>query len=286
MPRIIWKLLSISAFVAFMLALQGCAGSGAGLLAGSGQVETERQPTAGVTGVNYDAPGKLTVTLGDKEELVIKGDDNIIPLFEIEIVSDTLSIFLSEETSFSSEKPIEFNLTVKEMGAVELRGSGDVSVPDLTSDRLDLTVTGSGDLRSGALEADTVEVEIEGPGKIKIGDITADLVKLFTRASGGVNIGKVEARALEIVIVQSGDIKIGGGKVFGQWLSIDGSGDYTAKSLRSTNAKVDLSGSSNVTLRTKDNLLVKMIGDGDLFYYGSPKVDKRKTGSGKIKKLD
>lgn len=286
MPRITWKLLSIAIFIVLMVALEGCADSGTKVVNGSGKVETKREPAVDVRHVNYSAPGKLTVVLGDKEELAIKAEDNLIPLVDIEIVGDTLSIFLSEGTSLAPTKPIEFTLTVKKLNGAELTGSGDVFVPDLVGEQLFMTLTGSGDFRSGDLKADLVQVESEGSGMFELGTIEADWLKLLMRSSGGVEVRKVEATTLQGAIGGSGGINIAGGEVLGQTLTLGGSGKYKAKSLRATNAQVELTGSGSATLRAKDNLIVHLSGSGNILYYGEPEVSESVKGSGKIKKQD
>lgn len=286
MPRIIWKLLTISIFVVLMAGLQGCLGMGAGAVSGSGIVETERQPAVGVRHVNYSAPGKLTVVLGDKEELVIKADDNIIPLFDIEIVGDTLNISVDEETALKPKKAIEFALTVNTLSGAELTGSGDISVPDLSGERLTMMLTGSGDLRTGTLKGDLIQVESEGSGKVETGKLEADIVKILSRGSGLIKVKRVEAQGLDSAIGGSGNISVVGGKVFGQGVSITGSGKYLAKALSSTQAQVEIVGSGNVTLRAKDNLTANITGSGNLLYYGDPEVAESLKGSGKIKKQD
>ena len=286
MPRIIWKLLSISVFALFMVALQGCALSDSDVVTGSGQVKTERKPAVDVRNVNFDVPGKLTIALGDKEELVIKAEDNFLPLFDVEIVGDSMSIFLSEEASLKPKKPIEFALTVKTLNGIELSGSGDILASDIESERLLLTAGGSGSLRSGDLKAKIVEMEAAGSGKLETGDITSDRIKLALRGSGDVELGKVDGKTIETQVEGSGNVVVRGGKVLGQRVSIFGSGNYKAKSLRSIGVQVELVGDGDATLRAKDDLFVVITGSGNLRYYGDPELEERLDGTGKVKKLD
>lgn len=286
MPRIIWKLLSIAIFVIFVVALQGCALSDSDEVRGSGKVKTERKPAVDVRNVNFDVPGKLTIALGDKEELVIKAEDNFLPLFDVEIVGDSMSIFLSDGASLKPKKPIEFNLTVKVLNGIELSGSGDITAPDIVSERLLLIAGGSGSLRSGDLKADIVDMEVAGSGKLKTGDVVSDRITLAIRGSGDVELGKVDGKTIETQIEGSGNVVVRGGKVLGQRVSIFGSGNYKAKSLRSTGVQVELVGDGDATLRAKEDLFVVITGSGNLRYYGDPEVEERLDGTGKVKKVD
>lgn len=284
MWRYLSRWISILFLTALAIGVQGCGGVADGPVRGSGELISKNRPVSGVSRVNYTAPGRLEIKLGEQEGLVVEAEENIVPLLKTEVAGETLNISVSEDTSIQPGKPIKFTLTVERLARVELSGSGDVIVPDLSGELITIILNGSGNVAAGDLKAGPgVTIESEGSGKITTGELKADFIKIFSGASGGIKIGRVDGNVVETVMEGSGNIVILGGRVLGQGLTVRGSGKYTAGSLRATEARVELSGSGNATVRAKDKILAKIAGDGNLLYFGQPEVEKQITGSGEVK---
>ena len=68
-------------------------------------------------------------------------------------------------------------------------------------------------------------------------------------------------------------------------ISIAGSGNYKGEELKSTNTKVEIAGSGNVTTHATNKLDASIAGSGSITYAGDPSsVEKDVAGSGSIKK--
>jgi hypothetical protein len=135
----------------------------------------------------------------------------------------------------------------------------------LTAPALDKLITsGSGDINSDGVIKNSNEIEIN------------------TSGSGNVN-ATVDAPSVKVTGSGSGDISLSGRtKDFN--CKISGSGDVKCQNLKSENAVIHVSGSSNVHVFASVSLKVNVSGSGDVFYAGNPASPEiHIAGSGTVK---
>lgn len=129
-------------------------------------------------------------------------------------------------------------------------------------------VTSSGSSRittKNTIKSDNFDLTLSGSGKFK---------------------GSVETQKLEMSISGSGDIELSG-SAKEQDVSISGSGDLEAMELKSSFAKIKISGSGNASVAVSEELDAKVSGSGDIRFAGNPqKQIFKSTGSGSIKKIN
>ncbi|MDR1909190.1 MAG: DUF2807 domain-containing protein [Spirochaetaceae bacterium] len=124
-------------------------------------------------------------------------------------------------------------------------------------------------------------IAISGSGTIVIADkITTDSLKTHISGSGEIE-GPVECDTLAISIFGSGDIKLNGRSREAE-ISISGSGDVVCDKLQVNNADIRISGSGAVLIDVADNLKGRIFGSGNILYLGTPRINFRASGSGKI----
>lgn len=248
------------------VSILGCVGTvpAFGVVRGSGRLTEEERPVSGLTGVELATFGDLSIQVGDKEELRIEAEHNLMRYIETERRNGTLVIKTRNGVSLRNRRPVRYFLTVKELESIEISGSGDVNAVDLEARRFDVTITGSGNLEMGDLDTDTLQVRLSGSGDMDMDDLRAE--------------------ALEAEITGSGKLDIAGGQIKKQEVTVTGSGDYRARGLESAEAEVRLTGSGTATMRVENDLRVTITGSGDLHYIGDPSVDSKVTGSGDIRR--
>lgn len=261
-------------FILLILALvfyvQGCFGPceakwSRSRIRGSGDVISEEREIDGVTGVKLATIGNLFIEIGDKEELVIEADDNILEYIETDVRRGILRIDNRSNTNLDPRRQIRYHLTVKELDKIVISSSGNIKAPDLEARRFEIDISSSGDLEMGVLETNDLEVNIS--------------------SSGDIEIEELHANTLEVDISSSGNLVIDGGKVEDQDISINSSGDYKARRLESQEARVRVSSSGNATVMVSDYLDAVTSSSGDINYYGNPDVDERSTSSGDIRRV-
>lgn len=127
-----------------------------------------------------------------------------------------------------------------------------------------LKTTGSGDIRSNGMIINNKIMEITSTG------------------SGDVNL-VVDAPAIKITGAGSGDFTLSG-QTRDVECGLSGSGDFDSRELKSENAKIRISGSSNVKVFASISLAASIAGSGNILYWGNPSLnDVKVSGSGKIK---
>ena len=136
----------------------------------------------------------------------------------------------------------QFTVTVPQLHAASIAGSGDIRVDQVKGDRFDGTVAGS----------------------------------------GGLEVGAVDVQALKLTIAGSGGAKTGNGRAQTASFDIAGSGDIDAKGVQAQTASVSIAGSGNVAAHATTTASVSIMGSGDVEVTGGAKCSVSKAGSGSV----
>jgi hypothetical protein len=211
----------------------------------SGPVVEEVRDVSGTTAVLLAAPGKMTIELGDEEELRIEAQEEVMEDLETEVRGGRLEIKVKPGVNLGATQSFKFYLTVTELEAIEIAGSGDVKMPVIETRQFSAVIAGSGDASMEGLEADDLRLVISGSG-------------LFD---------------------------IDGGAVTKQIVDISGSGDYRAKDMESDEAVISMAGSGTATVRVSDSLDVDVAGSGAVKYVGNPVVNAHVAGTGEVEQI-
>jgi hypothetical protein len=252
---------------------------------GSGRVVEEVREVSGFTGVELATWGDLTIEVGEKEELRIQAEDNVIEYIETRVDGDMLVIKTRPGVVLMSVEPVNLYLTVRELDTIVVAGSGDVTGPDLEADRIEVSIYGSGDVELGDLDADAVELKVVGSGDMDVASVRAREQTIRISGSGDVDVDAVQVDSVDVRIPGSGELDVFAGKAGEQSVAISGSGDYRAKEMESSQAKVRIAGSGSVTVCVRDHLDVRIGGSGDVRYAGSPTVEQSVAGSGDVTRI-
>lgn len=193
--------------------------------------------------------GKVLVTQGDKDEVILEGDDELLEDIETEVRGGRLNIKNKRARWWSNNNSrgrLTVYITVKKLRGAFINGSGDIiSQNTLKTDDFIASISGSGDIELD-LEADYTEAKISGSGNIELSG-KSDKVKL----------------------------------------SISGSGKYLAEKLIAGDYKVSMSGSGRGSINVTGDLDVRISGSGKIYYMGKPSsVNTSVSGSGSVKKIN
>jgi hypothetical protein len=244
-------------FVLFALLGVGCGP----MLEGSGNVTTETRQVRNFDQVELQGIGELYVTQGDEESLRIEAEDNLIPYITTEVHGKTLEIGFETMVSVWPHRPVKYYLTLKDVSALRLSGSGNIRAERLAADQLELGVSGSGNLIVNELAAKTLTNSVSGSGDLRVDTLKADSVKTTISGSGTCDLS---------------------GETDEQSARVSGSGDYLASDLQSGSASVHIAGSGNAQTWVTENLNINVAGSGDVEYYGTPSVNQQVAGSGHV----
>lgn len=213
---------------------------------GSGRVASETRAVNGFHGVELAATGTLEITPGDREELVVEAEDNLLPLIETTVKADgTLLITFKRNESVETTKPLSFKLSAKVLDVIKLSGSGKIHV-------------------GGKLAAEHETLSLPG--------------------SGTVAVDHLETGALTVSLAGSGTLKVAGG-ASSQDVKVSGSGNYKAEAFKTDAAAVSVSGSGTCKVWAEKTLDARISGSGEVEYHGSPEVKQQVSGSGSVRAL-
>ncbi len=202
------------------------------------------------------------IKVGEKQSVQITFDDNLIDLIETKVKGKTLRIFSDE--SYRSRRTCKIEITVPKLEGVTTRGSGDITVSNVNSDRFECHVKGSGDIAVKSVNSDVFECDINGSGDVTVEGLHGDF--------------------LECRISGSGDF-CAGGEVEELEVRVYGSGDVDARDLRTKQATVVIKGSGDARVHADESFDGSVFGSGDISYYGDPEhTSKHVAGSGNIRR--
>ena len=190
------------AFSALLVFIAGTAAAWGGIT-GSGNVQTESRAVSGFTGIALSLPGKLELTLGERESVSISADDNVLPEIETVVERGTLRIRFRGAADVSRFKQIRITVVAKAIDSLAVKGSGDILAPSLRAGELKVAIAGSGDVRLPALSATALSVSISGSGDFSA-DGKADSLTANIAGSGDIKAGKLAAQRVKIAVAGSG----------------------------------------------------------------------------------
>ena len=198
--------------------------------------------------------GKVLVTQGDKNEVILEGNEELLERIETEVRGGRLIIKSKRKrdnwrwwsSSGRNRSRLTVYITVKELKGVYISGSGDIiSQNTITTNGFTASIAGSGDIEMD-LEAEYVEAKISGSGNIKLQG-KSDRVRL----------------------------------------SISGSGKYMAEKLLVGDYYMSISGSGRGSINVEGDLDVRISGSGKVYYMGRPtSVNSSVSGSGSVRKVN
>lgn len=253
-----------------------------GVIQGSGTFKTETREVSGISAIELDTSGHLTVSQGDNESLTIEADDNLLPLLTSDVTNGTLKLDTKPGSSMNSTKPIQYVAVVKNLAAIKLSSSGTITMGDLTgAESFQIEGDGSGDMTFGAVQTTAAKVNLSASGSVTIASLTSDNLSIQVDGSGDAALTDVDTQSLSAKLSASGMLTISGA-TSDQAVQIDGSGRYNGENLTSKTAVVSTNASGDATIQVSDSLNATVTGSGSIIYTGSPTLLQKVDGSGRV----
>ena len=175
------SLLPVSLVVVGCTTEQG-SGSGTKQGSGSGNVTRETRSVSGFSEVALSGTGNLTIRQTGSESLTIEAEDNVIPYIDTTVENNRLSI-TTRNMIPTPTQPINYELTVKDLSALQLLGAGTIDASGISTDSLNATASGTGDIRVAG-KVDSQDVTVLGAGSYKAGDLQSKQAKINISGAG------------------------------------------------------------------------------------------------------
>lgn len=211
---------------------------------GEGDIVTETIDIADFSSVSLLGADDVVITYGETQEVTATGHSNIIDRLKTNVSGNNWNVRL--ETGCHTDYELTVNITMPDIEALSILGSGDVYVNDfINGGELELDIAGSGDIELNRFEGcPKIDADITGSGDIRIEGETPDLKMLNIR--------------------------------------IVGSGNFEAYPAQAAETYVEVVGSGDCYVSTIDYLDVHISGSGDVYYKGTPDVELKVSGSGNV----
>ncbi len=262
------KNLSISTFLIVLFlsttVLTSCQREMFGSIRGEGKLVEQSISLNKITGVELQIPADVYITKGDKQEISIEGQQNIINNINAFVNNEVLTLEFARKVKHS--KNITVNIIVDELTYLAIMSSGTITTKSnfTTNHQLNLLIEGSGDILA-TIDALQVNADIAGSGNIGLSTNTENI---------------------NCDIIGAGNLKLRGKCNNKTDISIAGSGRFEGFNLETKKCKSVIAGSGNIELYSTETLDIEILGSGNVYYKGNPQLKLDIAGSGNVEKVD
>jgi hypothetical protein len=251
-----------------------------------GQRQTKNVDT--FTKISFRVPGKLYVRQGSPQKVEIEGDKDALEKTVVKVEGSKLIIAVEgkwSNWSFGDDDEVNVYVTVKDIDALNVSGSGDlIGETKIVTRELALNVSGSGNLKVEAEVSGDMEADVSGSGDLFVKGRCASF-NSDVSGSGKVNAAVAVTNRADFGVSGSGKVEASGSASEVK-VSISGSGKVLAANLETNTCNVRISGSGDVEISVKHEIDANITGSGSVRYRGEPsKVSSHASGSGSVRKM-
>lgn len=211
--------------------------------------EEESRDVSSFSEISLRIPATVHLKQGSSQSLRIVAKQSTLEDIITEVNGSKLAIRFPGKNIFQRNyKPgkISIYITVPDINALAVSGSGNILAKEIEARILDLAVSGSGNIEIDNLRSDKLKGAISGSGNIKVdGDGVASELSV----------------------------------------AISGSGNFNADGFEAESITVNTSGSGNCKVYSNGSVKARVAGSGSVYYKGNPRVDASVAGSGSVKSL-
>ncbi len=185
-----------------------------------GNVASESRDVSNFNEVELQGLGSLSIEQADEESLTVEAEEDVLPKIRTEVKNDRLIIGPTRNTSINTSEPISYELTVKDLSALKVSGSGDVEAEGISADELAVTMSGTGDVQISG-KVGSQKVDISGSGDYKAGELESTRANVDVGGSGSALVNASDE--LEAKVSGSGSVEYIGDPTVEQ--DVSGSGE-------------------------------------------------------------
>ena len=172
---------------------------------GSGVAATSTRALANFSGVDLAGSNNVTVVAGARQSVVVHADSNLLSHVTTHVTAGKLII--GEIGSFTVKSPMYVEVSVPSLAALDLTGSGNITVSGISASRLAVALPGSGNI-SASGSVTRLNVSIDGDGTAQFSGLTARNVNAAVSGSGTIFV--TATQSLDAKVPGSGTILYSG----------------------------------------------------------------------------
>lgn len=189
---------------------------------GNGVIKTESRAVESFVELEVGGSFEVKVAVGEPASLVLKGDDNLLPLIESGVKDGLL--FVKSTKQLNATKRLIIRATTPSLRKFAVSGSADVVLENISGERFVLDTSGSSEVKArGSVRS--LEIDVSGSSEISAAELIAEGVKVD--ASGSCEVIVHAKESLEVDSSGSCDVRYRGRPA----LKVDVSGSGTVEPL-------------------------------------------------------
>jgi hypothetical protein len=173
---------------------------------GNSREETEKRVTSPFSKIISEGDFEVTVENGDKFEIKIKAESNLLPYIETDIRGNSLHLFTQRFYTLKNNIPVSISVTMPGLSALTLAGSGFIKTGKFKTADFNIVLTGSGNIET-YVEAVTLDATLAGSGNIVTSGVV-EKAKVLLSGSGKLDGAKTAAKECVATISGSGNMWI------------------------------------------------------------------------------
>ena len=179
--------------------------SASALVIAAAHAEQMTLPATGATQVSISTVGDLVIRPGTDEKVIVEAEPKVLAKLDVSTKGDTLTI--TTKGDFSTQKPVKFTVTLRALRRLTTSGSGSSLVEGFSGPNFDVDVNGSGDVSLKNIKSTKLNVRLQASGNV---DVTGSGTTVIARVDGSGNIDarKYRARVVEATIDGAGNIYV------------------------------------------------------------------------------
>ena len=212
---------------------------------GSGVVVSESRDVAPFNNINTSGDFILNITQSATNSLTIAADDNIQEYIKSEVSDGTLKVYIKNGVNLLPSKGIVLNVSISDFESLDNSGA--------------VTVKSQNTLSLGNLL-----LNLSGSSELSL---NLNALNVTANMSG--------ATSLDFNGNISNKLKI----------TLSGTGSVESENCPSKSAEISISGSGDARINVIDSLSVNIAGSGNIYYKGSPVINKTISGTGSVTQI-
>src|SRR5689334_1334578 len=169
---------------------------------GSGNVAEQSRNVGDFSSVHVASGIQAKIEQGKTGTIVLRGDDNILPLVKTDVSGGTLTIGFERMTSINTRNPIMVTIRMPRADSLGVSGGSSIEASVPAGDSFKLAASGGGHIRlNAAVHPQKVPVEASGGAVIDVSSVEGDGARID---GSGAAVLKVAGRAREASLHFSG----------------------------------------------------------------------------------
>ena len=168
--------------IGLALCMLGC--NSDGCIDGAGPIVSESIDLFTFDGFDFQAAGEVSVVPGTTQQVVVRGEQNIIDALNRDVLNGVWNIGFTECVGQVSDLRIEISLP--ELRSVALSGAGTIDA-ETEASAIETVLSGAGTVTLSGRSSSQV-ITLEGSGTVEAFDLVTDETTVLLTGQGSVNV--------------------------------------------------------------------------------------------------